>query len=207
MADPMGNPAKCRETALRVRRTMRISEIIALCPPAANLMAEEGLRCFSCSIAGAETLEEGCRMHGLDDSAVDELVAEINAMLASAPQRPQTLTIMREAASAIHEIALREGRAGEGLTVAIDARGGFCLEFSETPAEEDRVFCHSDFPDIRIFASPLTLGRIGGATIAVREGNFTLDLPGRTPMCGCGGGPCHCCGCSQHGGSDIQSAT
>lgn len=184
MPEDRSNPVKGCKTGqedaknICVRDDMRVAEIIALCPEAADIMAEYGLHCFSCALGGAETLAEGTRMHGFDDEKLAELLDDINRAIADAPERPQVVALTADAAQGIRDIAKAEGHEGEGLSVIVDSQGGFSLEFSPEPGSSDAVFFHEEELDVRIFVEPLTLRRIGGATIDFRDGRFKLDLPG-----------------------------
>ncbi len=167
---------------------MRVSEIVALLPNAGPLLGEYGLHCFGCPANTLETLEEGCRGHGFTDEDIHELVEDLNTLLREQPQRPQTLTITTDAARALRTVAEQEGHRGEDLLVAIDETGNFCIEFEKEP-RLSLAFSNMEEPDVRVFATPLTLGRIGGATIDFRDGRFKLDLPEDKPQHSCGA---HC---------------
>ena len=172
------NPSKQVEPEIPcVQRNMRIHEIITLCPEAAEVMAAYGLHCFSCSIGGVESLQEGCGMHGFDEDTIDALVDDLNDLIRQQPIRPAELIITDSAAEAVQEIAKQEGHEGQGLDVALDASGGFCMEFKKRADKNDAVFTSKNHPKMKFFASPLTLWRIGGATIDFREDRFKLDLP------------------------------
>lgn len=176
-----------------ITKDMTVREIMALVPAAADIMVEYGLHCFSCSIGGVETLAQGCDMHGFDADTVDALVDDINEAIGQAPKRPQEITVTAAAAEAIGGIAKEQGKTAEILMVTVDEHGGFCLEFQDKPLEGDLEFTNSEVPDVKIFASVLTLSRIGGATIDLRDGVFKLDLPDEDGSC-CGGdkGECGC---------------
>ncbi|MBI2636317.1 DUF1858 domain-containing protein [Candidatus Peregrinibacteria bacterium] len=173
---------------------MPILEIVTMIPEAKSVLAEYGLHCFSCLGNETENLAEGCRVHGFSDEEISELVDDLNQMLNDLPSRPQTLELTAEAARAVQKVAKEDaavnrrperkrngGRRGNGasigLSVVADASGGFCMEFRQKPCDGDRTFENPEEPGVRIFASPLTLRRIGGAVIDFREGRFTLDLP------------------------------
>lgn len=175
-----------------INKHMTVREVIAFVPAAADIMLEYGLHCFSCAVGGIETLEQGCRMHNIDDETIDALVEDINEAIGTAPKRPQTLTITADAARSIGDIAIKEKRIQEILVVTVDEQGGFCLEFQAEPLQGDIDFTCSDVPEVKIFASVLTLSRIGGATIDIRDGRFKLDLPDEE---GCCGGDKEGCGC------------
>lgn len=172
-----------------ITKDMTVREIITFVPAAADIMSEYGLHCFSCSIGGVETLAEGCAMHGMDTDTVEALVEDINDVIGQTPKRPQKITITAEAARAIGDIAASQNKVDDILIVTVDEQGGFCLEFQEKPLQGDIEFSHADVPEVKIYASVLTLSRIGGATIDVREGRFKLDLP--EEEC-CGSGECGC---------------
>ena len=189
MPVPQKMPANERE--LCVSRHMRVQEVLALFPQAADVMQEYGLHCFACDLVGVETLEEGCQAHHMDDEMIDELIDDINTAIAESPKREWVLTITPAAAEGIAAIAEAEGRKYQALRVAVDAEGSFCLEFCEEPGEFDRVFPCEGRQDVRVFASPLALQRVGGGTIDMRDGRFKLDLPEEQKSC-CSDGECSC---------------
>jgi hybrid cluster-associated redox disulfide protein len=162
---------------LGIRRDMRVSEIVALLPMSEKLLSEYGLHCFHCAANTYETLEEGCSGHGFTHEEIDDLVEDLNTLLSEEPKRPEILHITPTAAQALRKIADEEGCQEQGFAVAIDELGNFCMEFQKKPQPGDHEFSHPDEPHVRIFASTLTLRRIGGATIDFRAERFKLDLP------------------------------
>ncbi len=170
---------------------MRVSDILVLLPDAGPIISEYGLHCVGCHYNTLETLEEGCRGHGFQEADIDDLVSDLNDLLASKPARPKTLTLTREAALRLKDILAVEGKVGHGLRVGLDEAGGFCMELAAEPEEGDATFDEAHQEGVRLFASSLTLSRIGGATIDFREERFKLDLPEDTAGCACGG-KCAC---------------
>ncbi|WP_157151069.1 DUF1858 domain-containing protein [Brachyspira sp. SAP_772] len=61
-----------------INKTMSIGEIIQIFPDSVEIMMSYGLHCVGCHVANWESLEEGCRGHGMDDAKIDNLVKEIN---------------------------------------------------------------------------------------------------------------------------------
>lgn len=173
-----------------ISKGMTVREVITLVPVAADIMLEYGLHCFSCSVGGTETLEQGCSIHGFDEQTTEALIADINDAIGKAPKRPQELTITEPAARAIGDIAKQQNQEGSILVVTVDERSGFCLEFQKEPLLGDKEFFCSKVPDVKIYASVLTLSRIGGATIDLRDGVFKLDLA--EDNCCTAGGSCGC---------------
>ena len=166
-------------------KSMPIMEIVTLVPEAKSVLAEYGLHCFSCAGSEFENLDDGCRGHGFSDEEIDELVDDLNQMLRDLPARPEILTVTESAAHAIKKVADDEGQKHAALAVIADASGGFCMEFRPDPDPEpdEKVFMHKSVKDVRVFASTLTLMRLGGATIDFRDGRFKLDLPEEAPGC------------------------
>lgn len=208
MATASRNPAPAtKKTAKktpvlpRIHKDMSVAEITALLPEAGPLLSEYGLHCFNCAANMSETLEEGYMSHGFQENELDDLVNDLHTMLRERPDRPLMLTVTKPAAEALLGIGAAEGKAGHGLQVGTDETGGFCMEFSATAEEDSLVFFHREVPDMKLFATPLTLSRIGGSTIDFRDGRFKLDLPedAQKKACACGGkGDCKCggnCGC------------
>lgn len=195
--NPAHRPKKAAKTApkIRIHKHMSVAEIVALLPESESVLGEYGLHCFNCSANMSETLEEGYMSHGFAENELDDLIGDLNDMLKNRPERPQTLTITKDAASSLFELAAQEGKSAEGLQVGTDEAGGFCMEFRKSPEEDSLLFFHREVPALRLFATPLTLSRIGGSTIDFREGRFKLDLPESELMakgeCACGG-KCSC---------------
>lgn len=178
-----------------ISKDMRVIEILSLLPEAEPVLAQYGLHCFHCSANVAETLEEGCASHGFTTEDIDDLVTDLNELLGSRPDRPEFLTVTLPAAENLSSIAAAEGKADYVLVVGVDELGGFCMEFSPEPPPSALSFFHPDLPAMKLFATTLTLSRIGGATIDYREGRFKLDLPEAdvaTEKCACGKGTCGC---------------
>lgn len=197
------SPSYGGQASARIERSMNVADILTLLPNAAPIIAQYGLSCFSCEANSYETIEEGCRGHGMAEADIDDLMTDLNELLTDQPSRPQILTLTESAANALKEIMQSEEKIGWGLKVGLDSAGGFEMEFINAAAADDRTFKNDNVPDVPLFASPLTLTSIGGATIDFREGRFKLDLPedSKKKACACkNGGTCDCelkggCGC------------
>lgn len=188
---------KSAPSALHIHRTMRVSDILTLLPDSAPLLARYGLSCFSCSMNASETLEDGCLSHGFQGEDIDDLVTDLNDMLKDKPDRPQTLMLTESAARALRDIMESQNKLGEGLLVGLDEQGGFCMEFQKDALSDDKTFHNAAVPDVKLFATAMTLAGIGGSTIDFRDGRFKLDLPGDASAssgCACGGE----CDCGKH---------
>jgi hybrid cluster-associated redox disulfide protein len=61
-----------------INKTMTIGDIVEKCPEAVPIMMAHGLHCIGCHVASWESLEEGCRGHGMNEEMIDSMVSEIN---------------------------------------------------------------------------------------------------------------------------------
>jgi len=159
----------------RVLRATKISEILALHPKAGEILDAYGLSCHHCALGAFETLEEGANFHGLLPEDIDNLFRDLQKLPLKPSSRSARITVTKEAALALRNIAVQEGKAGQILRVTADEQGKYCLEFRAKPAKGDRLFCHPDVPKVRIAAASATLERTGCVTISVRGGAFKLE--------------------------------
>ncbi len=61
-----------------ITKDMTFNQVLRMHKDAAKVLAKYNLGCIGCMGAEAESLEQGCRAHGLD---VDELVRKLNEIL------------------------------------------------------------------------------------------------------------------------------
>lgn len=61
-----------------VSKEMTIGEVVQKYPDAVPIMTSYGLHCIGCRVATWESLEEGCRVHGISDDKITEMVTKIN---------------------------------------------------------------------------------------------------------------------------------
>jgi len=73
--------SKSNAGKLKASKSMTLGEIVQKFPHAGALLAEAGLHCIGCHISAFETLEQGCRAHGLSDKEIENLVKSINSSL------------------------------------------------------------------------------------------------------------------------------
>ncbi len=66
-----------KKASTAIHADMAVSEIIALCPSAVDILTEYGLHCFNCSFNSLESLREGCLGHGMTEEDVANIVEMI----------------------------------------------------------------------------------------------------------------------------------
>ncbi len=63
---------------LTIGKDTAIEDLIEENPEMNDVLYEYGLYCGNCFAAGWDTLEEGAKMHGLEDDEIEELIQELN---------------------------------------------------------------------------------------------------------------------------------
>lgn len=173
---------------------MRVHDILVLVPHAESLLAEYGLHCVGCAGSAFETLEEGYLSHGFAENKLDDLVTDLNALFERQPERPKMIEVTEAAARSLAALLESEGQSDHILVVGLDDAGGFAMDVLPDVPNDHVFFGHEKVPTLRLAASPITLSRIGGASIDHREGRYKLDLPGEKAKKTCceEGGSCGC---------------
>ena len=64
---------------MKITKKTKINEVIQKNLDAVGILFEVGLTCVGCPMAQEETLEEGCKAHGMDDKKIKELVDKLNS--------------------------------------------------------------------------------------------------------------------------------
>lgn len=59
----------------KITKDMTFLEVMEMKPKAGFILMEKGLMCGGCAMAQFETIEEGCKLHGIN---VDEIIKELN---------------------------------------------------------------------------------------------------------------------------------
>lgn len=63
----------------KVNKDMTFVELLNSNPKAGEVLARYGMHCIGCHMSAAETVEQGCKAHGMDDAAVEKIVNELNS--------------------------------------------------------------------------------------------------------------------------------
>ncbi len=183
-----------QEQIERISRDMTIEEIFSRFPSKSQRLAQEltntGLQCVGCQAATWETLEAGMLGHGFAETAIDELVGKLNAILQEKSDAT-TISLTKRAADKYRKILADEGKEGWHLRFGDKAAGcsGFeyVLDYSEKAKPTDTVF-HSQGMEIHV--ETVAAKRLLGAEIDFVEGlngsGFKISNPNVKSSCGCG---------------------
>ena len=61
-----------------ITKKMTFAEILEKHPESVNILFESGLHCIGCGMAMYETLEDGCKAHGMNKKEIDDLIKKLN---------------------------------------------------------------------------------------------------------------------------------
>lgn len=61
-----------------ISRDTNMNELIMRKPELIGLLLSSGMGCVGCPMAQMETIEEGCKAHGMNDKQIDKLVDKLN---------------------------------------------------------------------------------------------------------------------------------
>jgi hybrid cluster-associated redox disulfide protein len=67
---------KTKEKAITGKMTF--GEILKNNPEAVEILFNSGLHCIGCGMAMYESLEDGCKAHGMNKKEIDELIKKLN---------------------------------------------------------------------------------------------------------------------------------
>lgn len=66
------------KTESYVTREMNVGEVAWRYPVAAEILEEAGLHCIGCIGSSFDTVETGCKLHGMTDKQIDDILKQIN---------------------------------------------------------------------------------------------------------------------------------
>jgi len=58
-----------------------IGDVLKKYPDTAEVMFKHGLHCIGCRVSAVESIENGCKVHGMDEKQIEALVKEINKVV------------------------------------------------------------------------------------------------------------------------------
>ncbi len=60
---------------------MNLGEVVFKYPEAAEVLTDYGLSCVGCFASSFDTIEQGAKIHQLDDEELDEMIERINEVV------------------------------------------------------------------------------------------------------------------------------
>ncbi len=144
---------------MKVRKDMLIQEIIEANADSIEIMMRHGLHCIGCQVSTFESLEDGCRAHGMADKEIEEMVNEINGAV---PEDSLTLTKL----------------AFEEMKKVIKGANGIRVWSKDDGFEASLVDNHEtgdivlDAPGVRVFIEKKSVPKLKGKKLDFKEGKF-----------------------------------
>ena len=62
----------------RITKKMSLLEVVKQNPKAVEILTKHGMHCIGCQMAMFETLEQGCKAHGMSDNDISKIIKELN---------------------------------------------------------------------------------------------------------------------------------
>jgi len=199
-----------------ITKDMLIGDVLAKYPSLAEVLLKYGLHCVGCHANYYDTIEQGMKVHGLPDEAVDQAVKECNGAIAelTSPQSMNSVTLTKKAVEKLKELmneqnnvkqnesSSKKGKqAGKykGLRVGV-IEGGcsgqtYDMELEENLLEkgssknkkDDYVF---EQDGIKVFIDKQSFEFIKGSRIdyldTLQGAGFKISNPNAKSNCGCG---------------------
>ncbi len=183
--------------APKISKEMTVGDLVAKYPETVEVMLSHGLHCVGCHFNPLDTIESGCRIHGISEHEMLSMLDEINEVIASkkapsaTPENAPLVEITPVAAKKLAVMMQSEGKDESLLRVALAAGGCAChsyyMEFEESPAESDLV---QKTAGISVLVARELQDKVRGTIIDYHESlnssGFVMRNPNAKQACGCG---------------------
>ena len=64
-----------------ITKDMNLGEVVFKYPEAAEVLTDYGLSCVGCFASSFDTIEQGAKIHQLDDEELNEMIERINEVI------------------------------------------------------------------------------------------------------------------------------
>jgi len=178
-----------------ITKDMTIGDVVSKYPAIAEILLDNGVHCIGCGGAFMETIEQGFKGHGMDDTEVERIVQEMNDSLKeqgvhdSPPA--EGITITKKAAKKLKELLHEKKKETWGLRVEVTPGGcagySYGMDIEKKEKSNDTVV---EQEGVKLFIDSESYPLIKGATIdyvdALQGAGFKISNPNATKSCGCG---------------------
>jgi hybrid cluster-associated redox disulfide protein len=65
---------------MKITKKTDMHELLMVKPELAGLLVQSGMGCVGCPMSMGETIEQGCKVHGMSDKDIDKLIEKMNKM-------------------------------------------------------------------------------------------------------------------------------
>jgi hybrid cluster-associated redox disulfide protein len=63
---------------MKITKKTNMNELLMKHPELAGILFQSGMGCAGCPMSMGETLEQGCKVHGMSNKEIDKLVEKLN---------------------------------------------------------------------------------------------------------------------------------
>lgn len=182
-------------SAQKVTRNMVIGELLQNNPSRATKLSETmlsyGLHCVGCHANVFDTIENGCRLHGMSEETIDRLVKDLNAVVNEDVASRKGIELTEVAANKIKELQGKEDKSGYFLRVSVTDGGcaGHTYDMSFDNSRKDGDVSTED-KGVTIVADQQSRKFLEGSVIdyvdSLKGAGFKVDNPNVTKSCKCG---------------------
>ena len=173
-----------------IKKNSVIGDVLKKYPGVAGIMLGHGLHCVGCHANAYDTIENGARVHGLDDETISSMVIEINRFISELKKTPEKVFVSEVAAGKIKELKDKEKIESHGLRVSVmSSCSGFVyqMNFEKKPGKNDVVL---EDKKVKLFIDKDSLDMLRGSEIdyveTVDDSCFKINNPNAKQSCGCG---------------------
>ena len=144
---------------MKITKNSTIGEVVDSNPLLGEIMMNRGLHCVGCHVKYHETIEQGCKAHGMDDEEIADMLKELNEVPES-----KEVSITESAAKKLIENQ-DKGSVGVRLEVIPGGCAGYTydLDYTNTITKSDEVF---ESHGIKVIVDKQSLKFVKGAIIS-----------------------------------------
>jgi hybrid cluster-associated redox disulfide protein len=119
-----------RENALEfvVTKSSTLGDVVSLYPEAVPVLAQAGLHCIGCHVSAYESIEDGCKAHGMKGKEINLLVERVNEKIKEFKKMPK----VSFSPAAVAELEKRLLFSGKRFVRIVHSFGG---EFDFEPTD------------------------------------------------------------------------
>jgi hybrid cluster-associated redox disulfide protein len=145
-----------------IKKTDTLGSVIESYPEIAPVLAQAGLHCIGCHVSAYESIEEGCRAHGMSKKDVDDLVKNANKRIGEYEKLPKVTFTEKS----VFELDKRLSKPKKKFARLVQVFGEFDFEAMDKKEKEDIVIeASAGKKSVNILAAPKVERMLRGVRI------------------------------------------
>ncbi len=179
-----------------ITKETTIGEALQIYTGSADIMLNYGLHCIGCHVNPYESIEDGAKSHGMDDSTINKIISDINKAIGlkdtvNKSEHTEMLKVTSNAAKKIKELLKAENKLDYALKVKVIPGGcsgySYDLAFVKSPAAKDEVIIQDG---AKVIVDANSKQMLNGVELdfvdSLKESGFKFKNPNAKSTCGCG---------------------